>query len=138
MLVGLLSSCAAIKDTHLDLFRSNLGDTKRLPLESREYKPVRRFPMYDIAREYRTGKTVYELAIRYGCHRTTISALLKRYGVSMRLQPPTERQLIEMLQLYGSGISLAGVGERLGFSATTVRTYLVKSGATMRGSHGRS
>lgn len=37
---------------------------------------------------YQEGATVYELAVEFDCHRTTVSARLKKAGVSLRLQSP--------------------------------------------------
>lgn len=73
---------------------------------------------------YEAGKTVYDLPDEHSLHRTTISFVLKRNGVRLRLQSPTEEQVNEMIRLYGEGLSLKRVGERLGFDAGTVRNYL--------------
>ena len=36
---------------------------------------------------YISGKTIYEVGIEVGIHRTTVSAILKRNSVKMRRQP---------------------------------------------------
>lgn len=90
-----------------------------------------------IATAYEAGKTVYELAAEYGCHRVTISAALKRQGVALRHTSPTAKQIDEMVRLYESGLSLSKVGERLGFNATTVLTRLRAAGITTRSCHQR-
>jgi hypothetical protein len=64
-----------------------------------------------IAEGYLAGKTVYELAAEFGCHRVTISAILKRQGIALRLQPAAEEEVERMITLYQSGLSLAAVGE---------------------------
>lgn len=42
----------------------------------------------EMASKYETGATVYELAAEFGCHRTTVSARLKKAGVVMRIHSP--------------------------------------------------
>ena len=42
---------------------------------------------HEVVKQYRAGATVYELAAIFGCHRTTISACLKRHHVQMRRAP---------------------------------------------------
>jgi DNA invertase Pin-like site-specific DNA recombinase len=85
-----------------------------------------------IVTAYETGKTVYELAAEYGCHRVTISAVLKRRGVALRRMPPSDEQVAEMIRLYETGLSLSKVGEHLGFSATTVLRRIRAAGRTTR------
>lgn len=87
---------------------------------------------------YQSGKTVYELANEHRINRVTVSEVLKREGVKLRRQPPSEQQIRQMTRLYESGLSLKKVGDRLGFNATTVRANLLKAGVRMRDSHGRS
>lgn len=89
-----------------------------------------------IVTAYEAGKTVYELAAEYGCHRVTISAVLKRQGVSLRRTSPTPEQIDEMVHLYETGYSLAKVGDRLGFNATTVFNQLKARGVATRNAHG--
>lgn len=49
----------------------------------------------------------------------------------------SDTQIDEAVQLYGSGLSLARIGERLGFSPTTVRSQLPRRGVRLRDPHGR-
>jgi hypothetical protein len=81
---------------------------------------------------YRSGRSVYELAVEHSCHRTTISGILKRSGVAMRRTPPSDSQIREMVRLYKSGLSLVRVGERVGYSGDTVHRYLREQGVRMR------
>lgn len=39
----------------------------------------------EMIRRYSTGETVYQLAIAFNCHRSTVSAVLKRNGVKVTL-----------------------------------------------------
>lgn len=77
-----------------------------------------------VVSEYRRGKTVYQLSNAFGCHRTTISEILKRHNVILRGTSPTPEQADEMVRLYEDGMSLAKVGKQLGFNASTVLAQL--------------
>lgn len=90
-----------------------------------------------IATAYEAGKTVYELAAEYGCHRVTISAALKRQGVALRRTSPTAEQIDEMVRLYKSGLSLARIGEQFAMNASTVLAHLRKKKIRARDAHGR-
>ncbi|MCU1363642.1 MAG: hypothetical protein JWM55_1470 [Acidimicrobiaceae bacterium] len=77
-----------------------------------------------MATKYEAGATVYELAAEFGCHRTTVAERLKKVGVTIRLQPPSEVMINEIVQLYQSGMSSAKVGECLKISPQTVLKYV--------------
>lgn len=91
-----------------------------------------------IAEGYTAGKTVYELAAEFGCHRVTISAVLKRRGVALRLQPAAEEEVVRMIGLYKSDLSLAAVGDSIGANASTVLRHLQNNGVPTRTAHGRT
>lgn len=91
----------------------------------------------ELVQAYESGLTVYELADRFGCHRTTVSGALKSHGVRMRRLPLTEEQTEEAVRLYDSGLSLAKVGERVGANAETVRQRLLERGIVLRNPHDR-
>jgi len=80
--------------------------------------------MSKMVKRYQEGATVYELAVEFDCHRTTVSARLKKAGVSLRLQPPTSEVIDAMVRFYESGLSPLEVGKQLGFCANTVRACL--------------
>ena len=77
-----------------------------------------------MAVRYGEGATVYELAKEFGIDRRTASERLKKAGVRMRLQPPSDAMIDEMVQLYQSGMSFAKVGARLNVSPQTVLRYV--------------
>jgi len=84
---------------------------------------------------YRLGATVYELAAQFGCHRSTVSELLRSRGVSMRHAPLTEAQIDQAIELYESGLSLTKVGKLVEANAETVRQRLLGRGVKLRGPH---
>ncbi len=94
------------------------------PEEARRYRGSRKKKICQVVADYKAGKTVYELAVEHSCHRTTISAVLKRRGVVLRGATPTAEQVTEMIRLYESGLSLAKVGQRFGVHASTVLAHL--------------
>jgi len=55
----------------------------------------------------------------------------------MRLQPPAEDTVEEMIRLYMSGLSLAKVGKLVDVSADSVLNYLRKRGVDTRDPQGR-
>lgn len=87
--------------------------------------------------EYQAGMPTTELARTFGVGKGTIIRLLHAAGVPMRRQGPSAEQVREAVRLYAQGLSLAVVGERLGFDAHTVRRALLRAGVVMRDSHGR-
>ncbi|WP_459986867.1 hypothetical protein, partial [Nocardioides sp. AN3] len=71
---------------------------------------------------YEGGATVFELAAEFGIGRNTVALQLKGAGVTMRRSghTPTDAEVDETVRLYKSGLSLAKMGQRLGFVARTV------------------
>ena len=138
--VGLFSSHAnELRKAHRHL---STDPVRELPQENRHRKRSTQPRLSDekvsqIVTAYETGKTVYELAAEYGCHRVTISAVLKRQGVPIRHRSPTPTQIAEMARLYESGLSLAKVGEHFGFHASTVLAHLRNTGVKTRAHHQR-
>lgn len=89
------------------------------------------------ALRYGAGVTLRELAGELGVSRPHLSALLRARGVQIRGASPSGVQVAEMKRLYAGGASLEAVGSRLGFSAGTVRSWLITEGVAMRDAHGR-
>ena len=81
---------------------------------------------------YKAGATVYDLARRFGIHRTTVSQHLRRSGVKMRRQGLAKDQVGTAARLYEQGQSLSKVGICLGVDAGTVRQALITRGVRMR------
>jgi DNA-binding CsgD family transcriptional regulator len=77
-----------------------------------------------------------ELAERYGIHRRTVSAILKRYGVPTRVSGSSPEQIQHAVLMYAQGQSLAKIGKALGVDAGTVHGRLREQGVQMRDTHG--
>lgn len=82
--------------------------------------------------DYLSGANMGEVAERWGVHRTTVAALLRRSGIEPRQPGLTQEQVNEASRLYVEGWSLGRLGERYGCSADTVRLALLKAGVVMR------
>jgi DNA-binding CsgD family transcriptional regulator len=87
--------------------------------------------------EYKAGATVYELGDRFGINRKTVGKILKRHGVTMRMQGLSPSQIDEAARLYGEGISLARIAEKLDVTANTVHARLREREVRMRDTQGR-
>ncbi|MBF6513006.1 helix-turn-helix domain-containing protein [Nocardia cyriacigeorgica] len=81
-------------------------------------------PSTKLVREYRIGKG-------------TVLKLPREAGVAIRNQGLSEAQVGEAARLYGSGLSLARIGERFGVDASTVHKAILRRGVSMRDTHGR-
>lgn len=91
----------------------------------------------EIVAQYEAGVPSTQLVREYGLGKGTILKVLREGGVKMRNQSLTEQQIAKAEQLYGSGLSLARIGERSGVDSTTVHRALVRRGVRMRDTHGR-
>ncbi len=90
-----------------------------------------------MATRYLEGATVYELAVEFDACRSKVSERLKQNGVKMRLTPPSDDEVCEMVRLYESGLSLAVVSKIVGKSVGTVKRYLQEYGVRTRDTHRR-
>jgi hypothetical protein len=89
-----------------------------------------------LAAAYRDGKTIKELAGRYGIHRVTAASMLRRLGVERRRTGLSDEQVDEARHLFSEGWSLARLAEQYDVDDMTVRRYLLLSGVVMRSPHG--
>lgn len=140
-MVGLFSSHANdLRKAHRSLLRvARHGQGTPASAARRQAQPrISDEQARRIAEGYLAGKTVYELAAEFGCHRVTISAVLKRQGIALRLQPAAEEEVERMITLYQSGLSLAAVGESIGVNASTVLRHLRDNGVPTRTSQGQT
>lgn len=76
------------------------------------------------------------LANEYQVKRVSISQLLRRSGVQLRVhRQMTQEQIAEAERLYKSGLSLEQIGVRLGWDHTTIYRHLLKREVEMRGAN---
>jgi len=87
----------------------------------------------EIIIKYKTGKSTYELAKEYGCHRYTISKRLKEAGIEVSNRVARKESLVGlMLQLYSEWHKPAEIAEALGISVDSVRRCLKENGVELR------
>lgn len=91
----------------------------------------------EIVDRYRSGERVIDIAQALSVDKVTVIEHLNRAEVERRPRGMSEGQVDEAVRLYASGLSLARVGERLGFSARTIRTMILRRGIKTRDPHGR-
>ena len=132
---------------HIALVKSGVLVSKPATSSSNDYKTANRIrqkqkrlagdEINQLIAGYKSGPTVYELAVQFGCHRTTVSETLKRNGIKMRRTSLTEAQIKEAIKLYESGLSLVKVGRQIGANGETIRLRLVEQGVKIRDAHER-
>jgi DNA-directed RNA polymerase specialized sigma24 family protein len=113
----------------------------RLGAVRQQRQPQRRLTPEQVqmlVREYEAGDDMKVLATRWGLHRLTVAAHLRRAGVELRRQGLSDEQLGEAARLYGEGWSLQRLAERYQCDDETVRKYLKRAGVRMRRPWGRS
>jgi hypothetical protein len=91
----------------------------------------------ELITRYRDGATVYDLAERFGIHRTTVSAHLHRREIQMRGHSLAESQVDHGIQLYEQRWSVARIGSHLGVNGSTVWLALRARGVRMRDVQGQ-
>ncbi len=82
-----------------------------------------------IIAQYRQGASTYQLAAQYGCHRTTISLILRKAEIALHPQKITPPEKVtEIVELREQGKSYAEIVRILNCcSAQTVRTRLLQT-----------
>jgi hypothetical protein len=97
-------------------------------------KQLCRAEVDELVDAYRAGDCVAELAERFGVHRTTATAHLRRRQVDFRAAFTAwdHDALTAAAALYASGASLAAVAARFGVDASTVANRFRRAGVAVR------
>lgn len=75
-----------------------------------------------IAEKYSAGASTYELAVEFGCHRSTVSRALKKSGIEVSHKASKREDLTaRVLEMYEGYIRPVDIGKELGINASTVR-----------------
>jgi transposase-like protein len=109
-------------------------------VDPRRYQMSRRLSSTEVTQLvelYRDGKSMRELAHKFGIHRVTVSRLLKGEGVERRNRGLTADEIERAVKLYAEGKSLARIGEHFDVDRGTIWRQLRKRGIKMRDTHGR-
>jgi transcriptional regulator of acetoin/glycerol metabolism len=95
----------------------------------------RRLGAVEVARllaAYQAKEPVHKLAKRFGIHRVTVTALLKRHGIELRHAGIAPEQVPVAATLYRQGWSLVKLGELFGVDPSTIWRNLRAAGLTLR------
>ena len=76
--------------------------------------------------EYRSGKTPAELGEKYGCHRSTVSVILERNGISTK--PCTDQRVKAIISGFRDGKNTYELAEEFHCSSSTVSRILKQNG----------
>ena len=88
-----------------------------------------------IAEKYSSGSSTYELAAEFGCHRSTISRVLKKSGIEVSHKASKREALTKrVLDMYADYTKPVDIGKELGINVTTVRKILHENCVRIRGS----
>ena len=128
---------ARMAAAHREIRRRTRRLDRRTVLDIRQQVRLSEDALLAAETRYRAGATLREIAADLGVSRPRLSCLLRERGVRLRRRPPSSAEVAEMRCRYAAGESLERVGSRLGFSAGTVRSWLLDEGVVMRDSHGR-
>jgi hypothetical protein len=114
--------------------RSACSATRPAEASKRPRQHHRRLGPAEVAKlieTYGQGVTIKQLAERFGIHRVTVSALLHRHGVSLRLAGLGDAEVEEAASLYRQGWTLAGLGKMFAVNPVTVWRRLQAVGVNM-------
>lgn len=97
-------------------------------VKSRQLKLFSRPPRSTaLVADYVAGVGVGELADRYGIHRTTVAAHLRRGGAPRSVVGLDVNEQAEAVRLYRAGLSLRAIGRQLGVDRKTVRAAIAEA-----------
>lgn len=83
--------------------------------------------------DYLAGMSVKALAERYGIHRATVFAHLRRRNVPSRRPGLGIDEKAEAVRLARAGVSMRAIGRRMGVDRKAVRAALVEAGLIVDG-----
>jgi lambda repressor-like predicted transcriptional regulator len=86
----------------------------------------------ELVTAYERGSSVKDLQLRFGVHRHTVTAVLRRHHVILRVPGLSPEETAAAIQLYASGLSLAKVAEQFGLEQRSVRRSLMLAGVLIR------
>ena len=87
----------------------------------------------EIISKYKAGKSTYELAQEYGCHRRTISDNLKKQGIKVTNQLMERKGVVELvMQMYSEYYKPADIAKAVGINVDSVRKILKENNVYIR------
>ncbi len=123
-------------DAFLSQGRDGVADVRGRVVRSSERQLFPRYLKSDdvdsLVADYSAGMPVGRIAEKYGIHRSTVTAHLRRREVPAPVVGLGREQRAEALRLYREGLSLREVGRRMGVDRKLVRAALVAEGEEIR------
>lgn len=86
----------------------------------------------EIVSRYNAGEHTTNLSREFGISKSGLIQLLRGGGVKLRKQPMTPDDSQRAARFYQSEVSISEVVEQIGFTYSTVRKSLHRSGVAMR------
>jgi histone H3/H4 len=87
--------------------------------------------------DYEAGQPTTALMKTYDIGKGTVLRLLRANGVQLRQQSMADDEITQVIELYGQGLSLARVGERVGRDASYIALVLERAGVPRRDPQGK-
>ena len=123
-----------VRDVHERLRVSEIFDV-RGPVATATHKagtPLSAAEISRLAHDYEEGMPTSELAKKYGIHRATARAKLRKNGVDPRERVQVHERASEIERLDEQGDSLDTIGKRFGLTPSKARTQLIHRGVNLR------
>lgn len=84
--------------------------------------------------EYKAGKTTYELAKQFGCHRRTVACTLKRHGVQVsKCRAHDKLNIPDVIAMYANMHTSTEIAKKYGVHPNVVIRCLREHGTVVRG-----
>ena len=100
------------------------GETEVLRIRQKQ-KTLSDMEVQTVCKRYQSGDSVYKLAKDIECHRSTISAVLKRNGIEVTHLASKKPELVrKVIELYSEMKTPREVGAIVGINEGTVRSIL--------------
>jgi lambda repressor-like predicted transcriptional regulator len=126
------ASLASLRDQVLQLMASGAGTTAGPQHRRRQQRRLTAAEVAELDEQYQAGRSMNELARRYGVHRTNILHALERSEIPIRQRGLFPDRVAEAAVLYRAGWSLARLGEKYGCKDMTVAHALRQHGVEIR------
>ena len=84
--------------------------------------------------EYKNGKTTYELADQFGCHRITVSNILKKYGIEVsKCYSKKKLDVDNVVAMYANMNTTQQIADKYGVGPNVILRCLRERGVAIRG-----
>ena len=83
---------------------------------------------------YQSGKSTYQLAHEFGCHRITVSNILKRHGVLVsKAKSQKKLDIPDVIAMYGQDHTTQAIADKYDVDRQVVANCLKSHGIKLRG-----